>query len=150
MAFPASLSTTQRAFEQALFTATALRQNTLGLRNASEVGPVSRAAVVELWRQLGAAINIWNDAAGVPGIGQYARDQLSNQSIDIAVEFTNMVSAANTLIGWLNTNFPRDPATQAILVETISPTGVRTNLTFTSAQLAQFRVQADAFIATIS
>jgi len=149
MAFPASLSILQTEFSQALYTASALKQNAQGLRNASAAGPVTRGAVLELWRQLGAALVIWNRAATTPGMAQYAMDQFDNQSLDIAAEFTAMLAAADSLRGWINTNFPRN-GSGALLLETADANGVRSNMTFTTLELADFRTQADSFIATIN
>lgn len=149
MAFPASLNILQREFDQALNTALALKQNAQGIRNASAAGPVTRAAVLELWRQLGAALVIWNRAATTPGMAAYAKEQFNNPALEIGTEFSAMQAAADTLRDWLNTNFPRH-ASGALLLETADANGNRSNMTFTTAELASFRTQADAFIATIN
>lgn len=149
MAFPASLSVLQTEFSQALYTAQALKQNAQGLRNASAAGPVTRGAILELWRQLGAALVIWNRASTTPGMAAYAREQFNNPALDISAEFSAMTAAADGLRAWLDANFPRH-ASGAVLLETVAADGTRSNMTFTTAELAQFRTQADAFIATIS
>jgi hypothetical protein len=82
-------------------------------------------------------------------MAQYARDQFNNPALDIAAEFSAMQAAADSLRGWIDANFPRH-ASGALLMETCAADGTRSNMTFTSAELAAFRTQADAFIATIS
>jgi len=54
------------------------------------------------------------------------------------------------LRNWINTNFPRDAGSGAVLTHTYSQAGLPTELQFQIADLAAFRTQADAFLATVS
>lgn len=99
--------------------------------------------------QLNASITVLNDAAAIPGVEQYARDQFDNPSFDIAAEFTAMVNAITTLRDWIFANFPKDTGSGAWLAQSFNNAGVATELPFTTADLVDYRTNADAVIATI-
>ena len=149
MAYPASTQTLHDTLGRVNRTALTTQRQVQQLRNDSAAGDTIRQRYIDLQRTLDQAIKEWNKAASVPGIEAYARDQLQNQTLDLATEFSAMVTAATNLRDWINTNFPRDATTGAVLLKTVDTAGTETPLVFTTAQTAGFRTQADAFIATV-
>jgi hypothetical protein len=149
MAWPASQQTLDDALTQTSSTANKIKSLTQTIITDSLAGDVPRRTFVDLQRRLQAAITAWNNAAAVPGIVQYARDQYDNQTIDIAAEFIAMRSAAESLRDWIFNNIPTDPTDGAVRLETISQFGVFTPIMVTTAQSAGFRTEANAFVATI-
>lgn len=150
MAWPASAQNLNNGLAMVNATANKLRGRVQTLSAASAVGATSRQQYLDLQRSLDEAISTWVAVAALPGIVAYAREQFDNPAMDVAAEFAAMRNAAITLRDWINTNFPRDATTQAVLVYTYSSSGVPTELTFTTGQTAVFRTQASAFTTTIS
>lgn len=151
MAYPASQQTLSDGFQLANATANRLRGQVLQLRNASESASVSRAAILNLMRLIDEGIDRWAQVAAIPGIVDYARAQFANQSIDVAAEFTTMRNAAIALRDWIDANFPRHAdGSVAVFEQSAGTDFLPVDKTFTSAQLATFRTNADTFIATIS
>ncbi|OGT57385.1 MAG: hypothetical protein A3E01_07090 [Gammaproteobacteria bacterium RIFCSPHIGHO2_12_FULL_63_22] len=149
MSYPASTPSLQSELGTADAQALKIKTMTIALRNASAAGPIGRQQVIEFVGTLSRAISAWNSTASRPGIGAYAQAQKGNGSLDVAAEFTAMVTEATSLRDWIGANFPKDVATGALLIYTVDASGTFTELTFTTAQLAQFRTRADALIATI-
>lgn len=149
MAFPASGQLLADALRGARNLATRLKVASVDIRTRSAAGPINRQDVVIFMGALSDAISQWGAISALPGIGQYARDQLGNQSLDLAAEFSAMVGAAVALKDWIFANFPKD-AGGAWLLESVDANGVRVPLTFTAASLAQFRTNCSAFEATIA
>jgi hypothetical protein len=149
MAYPASTPSLQSELGAADAQALKIKTMVTALRNSSAAGPIGRQQVIEFVGTLTRAITAWNSTASRPGIGAYAQAQKGNATLDVAAEFTAMVTEATALRDWITTNFPKDATTQALLVYTVDANGTFSELTFTSAQLAQFRTRSDALIATI-
>jgi len=118
------------------------------LRNMAASGPVDRYRFIDAMKLLNNAISTWTAASNVTGIVQYAQDQLNDPTLDVAAEFTAMVSAAEDLQDWIFTAFPTG-AGGAILSQSMNSSGVLTSLTFTQAQLTGFVTEADTLLATI-
>lgn len=150
MAYPATTQSLQDAIALADANANKVKTFTQSLRNASAAGPVGRQGVIELVGVLTRAITAWNGVAARPGIAAYAQAQKGNGSLDVAAEFTAMVTQATSLRDWIVNNFPRDAASQAALIWVYDANGNPQELTFTTLDLAQFRTRADAVIATIA
>ena len=129
--------------------ASSIRAQSVAIRDASAAGPIARDQVLAYMVRLSSVIANWNAARSAPNIGPYAQNQLGNGTLDIDAEFTAMLNAATALRDWIFTNFPKD-AGGAWLLYTYDSAGAQTSLTFTTAQLAQFRTNIDAFVATIS
>lgn len=149
MAYPASQQTLANSLDTASAIANKLKSFIQQMRTASAAGPTGRQGYLTLQARLSEALTSWQQISGVSGIGAYAQAQYGNGSLDIAAEFTAMRNAATALRDWINTNFPRDAGTGAVLVHTYTLAGVPTELTFTTAQTAGFRTAADAFTATV-
>lgn len=147
MAWPTS-TTQELALSKVDAAASSLKNRAIAIRNASLAGDISRLTPLVFVRDLTAAINVFNEASSVPGIVQYARDQKGNQGIDVVAEFSAMVNAATACKDWVNANIPTG-AQGAVLLQTHDGQGNLADMVFTSAQLAVFRTQLDALIATI-
>jgi hypothetical protein len=151
MAFPASTARLAHALENAYATALRIKQQTQQLRTLSAAGPTERRAYIALAQQLHGAITTWGTVAALPGIAAYAQAQWGSDQIDVAAEFAAMRAAAVTLRDWILSVFPRDAGTGAFLVSSYDTvTGAETPLTFTAAQTATFRTNADALIGAIA
>lgn len=150
MAWPASSQNLAEGFALVNATANKLKQRVQALSTASGAGPTSRQQYLDLQRSLDEAITRWSQVGALPGIVEYARAQLDNPTLDVVAEFTTMRDAAIALRDWINTNFPRDATSQAVLVYAYNAAGIPTELTFTSGQTATFRAQANAFTATVA
>lgn len=149
MTLVASTIYAQRAYENAMSTASALKSHITFVSDQSLLGPTPRLTILGVQQQLGSAIGIWTASAGAPGITQYAKDQLDDETYEIVTELNTVIAAATVLRDWINTNFPRNGGSNAVLLQTADVNGVTTNLTFSTAQLAGFRTEAAAFLATI-
>lgn len=149
MTLVASTIYAQRAYENAMSTASALKSHITLVSDASLLGPTPRLTILGVQQLLGNAMVIWGQSVVTPGLDQYAKDQLDNDTYDIVAEITAVVDAATVLRDWINTNFPRDGGSNAVLLQTADVNGITTNLTFSTAQLAGFRTEAAAFLATI-
>lgn len=149
MAYNASILTLQNAFLSVNASALKIKQNVSAVRNLSAVGPVSRNDVLVLLKQLSNAITTWSEAAALPGIVQYVRDQFGDQAKDVSSEFTAMLSAATTLRDTIHTNYPKDAGSGADLTLSTDINGNVVYLTFSPAQMSGFRANADTLIAAI-
>lgn len=150
MSYPASIETLRRAFDGANGFSLTAKNKAQGLRTRSVSGPVERRLFLDLQQTLAQAITWWDRAKALPGMQAYARDQFQNQTLDVAAEFVAMTVAAASLRDWIFAVFPTDAASGAVLEKAVDINGTVTDLTFTSLQLAAFRTEADAFLATVS
>ena len=148
MTFPANTLSLATALSRATTHARRTKDSVTSLRNASAAGPTGRRIYLELQKQLDTAINEWATLMSIPGLAAYAQNEYG-AGLNIATEFVAMRNAAITLRDWINSNFPRDAGTGAVLIYTVNSNGDFTELTLTSAQTAGFRTQCDAYIATI-
>jgi hypothetical protein len=154
MAWPASKQTLADRFQKINRTAERIKFIVNDVRARSLAGPVERQELINLQRMLDEAIGYFNAAINLPQVDRDAliahiRSQFGDDAMDVAAEFVAMRDSAVTLRNWVFTNFPRDAGSQAVLVTTVNQAGYETALTFTTAQLAGFRAQADVFVATI-
>lgn len=153
MAFPASAPLLSDELAKALNEARRIRNLSTAIKAASLAGPVARFELVAYMAQLNRAVGIWNAARSTPNIADYAQQQLGNGALDVAAEFTAMLNATTALRDWVFNNFPKDSGaggSGAWLVYSYDSAGVQTSLTFATAELAQFRTNVDALLATIS
>ncbi len=149
MPYPASVVLLQDGLGNVNRQSIVLKSYLQQITNQSLAGPVSRDTMLTALSRISVALSAWNTAAGLTGIAAYAQAQLGGTSDDIPTEFGNMVSATTALQSWIVANFPKDVASGAWLLETSDATGARIPLTFTTSDLAQFRTNAAAVIATI-
>lgn len=126
-----------------------VKKRTQIVRDDSAAGPILRNRLVNLIRILDEAVDKWDAVSSVPGIQAYARSQIDDNTLDIAAEFTAMRAACDELRNWIVANFPTDSQSGAWLVSAWSSAGLEVHLTFSTAQLSQFRTRADSLLATI-
>ena len=148
MPFPASQELLFEGLQTARSIALTTKQEAENLKANSLLGPVARDELIRLMRLCDNAVVRWTAVAALPGIGQYAKDQLDDQTIDLAAEFLAMRTQAAALRDWIFNNFPKTGA--GWLVYTYTAGGEETDLTFSTVQLADFRTEVDLFTATIS
>jgi hypothetical protein len=151
MAFPATVDPLGRALLDVQTTARQLKTAAQGLKDASLAGNVSANAIISFYERLVAAKAKFTAGAAVPGIVQYARDQFDDQNLNVGAEFTAMNNAVESCRVWIAANLPTStaPAAGYILKDQLTASGV-TVRQFTTAQLAAFRTELDALVATIS
>ena len=150
MAWPASQEYLVQTFTEANQTALRIKERTQDLRDRSAVGDLDRRFIFSHHQKLIEAINIFNTAKATPGIVQYAQDQFNDPTLDVTAEYTAMLDAATSMATWVVNNFPTDATTDALLMQKFGVGGVAEPLVFTTAQLAGWRTEADALIATIN
>jgi len=150
MAFPASQGTLASSLQEASNIAVRLKGLAQQVRTASAAGDTGRSIYLTLQARLAEGAARWAQIGAVPGIAAYAQEQYGNGSLDVVAEFTTMRNAVLALRDWIFNNFPKDGGSSAALVFVYNVDGVPSELTFTSVQTIQFRVEADAFIATVS
>lgn len=148
MAFPASTLTLANALDGVRQTALRIKQQTQSLRIRSAAGDVPRADFVKLQRLLNQSVVQFDQFVTVPGLAQYAQDQLGDATLDLAAEYSAMRTAALTLRDWIFNAIPRS-ASGAAELRTVDAEGNEVDLVVTPAQSAGFRTEADSFIATI-
>lgn len=148
MAWPASTQSLDNAFTVSNNTANQLKSQTQSVRNNSVSNDTLRSNLISLQRNLDRGVDRWAIAKALPGIVDYVRDQFNDPTMDVATEFNAMVNAATDLRDWIHANMPTG-AGGAVLERSVNVDGTYTDLVFTSAQLADFRTEADTFIAAI-
>ena len=149
MAFPASQQLLVNGLEQARTHALSLQRSVQQLHDDSLAGSVARDRLIGIMGMLAEAVTVWTDIATLSGMAQYARDQYDDQALDVVAEFTAMNAAAVVLRDWVFTNYPTGTG-GSWLTYSFDNSGVRTVLTFSTAQLVDFRTEAATFLATIS
>jgi hypothetical protein len=147
--FPASVQTQADALAGARRTATTMKSFAQNVRDFMFAGTVSANQVQAVMLEFKTAIETWDAAKAVPGIAAYALAQYDDTTLDIAAEFTAMLSAARTVRDWVIANFPKD-ASGYILKDIYEADGAITVRQFTSAQTAGLRTALDSFIATVA
>ena len=149
MAYPASTQALAQAVAEVDKLALQVKYNLQQLVTTSSAGPTSRTLYVDLLRILTSAITGWTRIAAMPGIAAYVQAQKSDGALDVAAEFSAMVTAVTDLRSWIFAALPVDSGSGAILDASVSIDGIRTPLTFSSAALATFRTKAVAVAALI-
>lgn len=148
MAFPTSTQTKADALAAVIRTAKNIKTYAQNQKAFLANNSASSNAVLGVMFEIRSAMEKWNQAKTVPGIGDYAKDQLNDPSLDIAAEFTNMVNAAQGVIDWIDNNFPKD-ANGYLLSRKIVNASIEFRQ-FTPAQTQGLRDQLDILIATIA
>ena len=151
MAFPSSSAAPNlaSALIQAMNAAANVKSRTVSLSVASSSGPVSAGQILDYVTFLADAKLVFTSVSQVSGIAAYAQAQLGNPGLDIAAEFTSMTTALDSVIGWVQTNFPKNGG-GFLLAFTMNAQGRTVFRTFTTADLATFRTQLDSLAATIA
>lgn len=125
-----------------------VKQQAQALRTDAAAGAIQSGRILSTHQYLRAERAALTAAASTPGLAQYARDQKNNQTLDVVAEFTAVIAAIDQVVGWIETNFPKD-AGGFLLERTLGADGPLER-TFTPAQTAGFRTQLDSLIAMIA
>jgi len=151
MAFPSSGGTREglaKAYYGAKDEARRVKDTSIDLRDRSASGPISAKEILDYNTQLADALDKFNKSKSVPGILQYAKDQESDQNLDIAAEFTSMLNTCVNTRDWIVANFPADGSGNLSLLK-FDVNGRFVFNTWPSAATAPLRTQLNALIATI-
>lgn len=153
MAFPASTASIEEAWRDLRNQALAIEAKTQTLRDESAAGPTKRTRYRGLQKQVTDAIDAWDAIIAevtAAELETYARTQPNiSPTFDFNTEYTAMKTAAESLRTWIHANIPTHTGTGADLVFVYDANGVASELTFTTAQTADFRTECDAFVASI-
>ncbi len=153
MTFPSNSGTRQDNLDVAWNTARAtagnIKTRTTALRTMLNSNTGS-SAILTYATFLADARLILQKVATTPGIAAYAQQQINDGSINIAAEFTAMVSALDAVVSWIVTNFPKDGSGFLLATQFDGANNGRTtDRQFTTVQTAGLRPALDNLLATI-
>jgi len=148
MAFPASVQVKVDGFQKLRRVATDLKQSLETKRNTMSTQSVTGNFILSILSQTKEAIGVFETVEAIDGIAEYVREQHNDPTIDVVAEFTSMKNAANSVLGWIVSNLPKDNQ-DYLLLKTIDVDGNITFRQFTPAQTANLRTQIDGLLATI-
>ena len=151
MAFPSSTTKDSLASAWASIQSRAsqVKIHAQEISNASAAGPISGKTVVDFSTLLADATVTLDKAAAIPGMAQYARDQIGDQTLDVVAEFTAMRAQMIATRDWIVANFPKDGSGYLLLIS-FTADGRYVFRTLTTIQTVGLRTQLDALIATIA
>lgn len=147
MAFPATADNLARALLDAQNEARAIKTYSADAVTLMAGNNVSANQVLDIYARLGTAKAKFQAVAAVSGIGQYAKDQFANQSLDVVAEFNAMVAAVDYVRSWIETNHPKDPS--GYLLKDQFSGGSISVRSFTPAQTAGLRTALSSLVAAI-
>lgn len=150
MPFPSSTgtkgNTDAKAFDGVQSVASLVKADSIALRGQSAAGPVGASAIRNYLTRLADNRVQLVAYTAVPGIDAYALARTGDSAI--IAEYTTMLAAMDACLAWVITNYPKDGS--AYLLDTkFNAQGRTVDRTFSTAELATFRTQLDALIATI-
>ena len=145
--FPGSPSHQSRALLEAQTEARNLKTYATNVRDAMAAGTVSANLVTECYLKVVISSAVFNDAKKVPGIAQYAKDQFSDQNLNIVQAFGVMVGTIGVVISEIQSTYPVD-VNGWLLERKFTSDGFSTR-TFTPAQTVNLRNKLTDLIATI-
>ena len=148
MAFPASTGALSDALERACRTAQTMKSQVQSFVALSAAQPVGALEIIELHRQLRGYHATLTAVAQTTGIGAYAQAQLGDAEMDVAAEFTAMLSAITNATDWIAQNFPKGTGGYA-LAFTFGAAGPAYRQ-FTSAELAGLRTGLGQITAAVA
>jgi len=137
-----------RAYLNAINKAATVKSVAQLIKDESLAGPIQSKKIVDFATFLVDAQDLFNQVAQIPGIGQYAKDQIQDQTLNLGVEFNAMVSEITATKDWIVTNFPKDVNGYLQMVQ-FDVNGRFTIRTLTTAQTSGLRAQIDNLINTI-
>lgn len=83
--------------------------------------------------------------AAIPGIGEHAKEQFNDPSLDIGAEFNAIIAAIDDLTNSIQSLFPKDASDTYLLAQSWGANGP-VDRQFTSAQTATLRTKLQALI----
>src|SRR3990167_6800386 len=144
MAFPSATGTKQDslalAWERARSVAATVKSRTQTLRDQSAAGPTAVGEILNYATVLAEMRLALARSQSVSGIGAYAQAQVADPALNVATEFSNMLSTLDATTAWIVTNFPKDAGGFLLAVTfTADNTGRTQFRTLSSAQTAGLR-----------
>jgi hypothetical protein len=150
MTWDASTTTLSEAVRNTDLQALSLKTDLIRVRALITSSAQSRRAIHTLISRIQTAIDVWDEAASVPGIQAFVREQKNNPTLDVAAAFASMRDPAVALQAAIYNVFPRDAGTGAVLMQIDTPQGQIVDLTFTVAQMAGFLSLIDAYTSAVT
>jgi hypothetical protein len=153
MAFPSSNGSIQislaEAWADARSVAANIKSRAQQVSSAAAAGTLTGDAALSLSQYLAdAKVQLQRDAA-VSGISAYAQNQVGDPALNVAAEFTNMLTQIDAVTAWIVANFPKD-GTGRLLHQTITAAGRPVSAPFAAAQTVGLRTALDGLIASIN
>lgn len=149
MAFRTTVLGTEQAFDRLRTQAASSKIYLTSQRAVMVLASVPASVPVAVIQHLGQVVITMNALAATPGLAQYAKDQVNDQTYDVVAEFNTMrdamVAARDNLIGM----FPKD-GSNFILYQTFNADGSIAIRNFTAAQVAPAVALIDVVIASIA
>lgn len=154
MAFPSSTGTKQdslaKAWETARAVAAGIKQRGESLRAASAAGPIQVGGILDYATYLADQRLTLAKVAALSGIGAYAQDQIADPAINVATEFSGIMTTLDSTISWIIANFPKDGGGWLLATNFNPDNSGRTQWrTLSTAQTAGLRTALEALIAAI-
>lgn len=150
MVFPTRI-TARGAWERAEDLARLMKSDVVAVRGHSAAGTMTSSEATDLARRIFDYKTEFNVLKLVPGVQTYAQAAVADPSLDIAAEFTSMISAMDGVISWLIANFPKTPTTNELRAQTWNAdnSGRLVDVVFTAVATAPFRTVLDTLIAAV-
>lgn len=153
MAFPSSNGSVQVSLAEAWGDARAAAANVKSRAQqasaASSAGTLTGDQALQLSTFLAdSKVQLQRDAA-VSGIAAYAQSQVGDPALNVAAEFSAMLTALDAVVTWVVANFPKD-GTGRLLHQTLTAAGRPVSAPFTAAQTAGLRTALDGLSASIN
>ncbi len=152
MAFPSSSGSKDslsNVFVRVQTTASKLKSKCEDLNTRAAAGNVSAFDFIALATTLADSRAIFIAARTVPGIGPFAQEQCNDPTLDIAAEFTAMMTQLDATLSSIVTGFPKD-VNGYLLYTTFDANGRYVYRQLTPAQTAPIRTNLTALIAAIN
>lgn len=108
MAFPASTLNLGRALAEAMETMRTLDKHAASYQSRMAAGNVAANEILGLWEWLKGVRAKLAGYAATPGLGDYAKAQLSDPTLDIGAEFTAVMEAIDDVTESIESTFPKD------------------------------------------
>jgi len=149
MGFPSleSKTTLDRLFRDAQAAAGDAKRLAISAAENLQDGGAPSRVILNIASRMAGFRSIMDEARTAPGMGQWVKDEIDDQSIDIIADFNTMFAALDDVIAWIVTNFPNDGT--YILARSLLPTGQLSERQFTSGQTAGLQSALTALAATI-
>lgn len=118
--------------------------------HTSTLSSCTATLILNVVRDILSARDALAQLAGTPGLEAYARDQIEDPTLNLAVEYNAMIAAINAVRDWVFVNIPKEAVTGYLLIETLTTELVRVDREFSSVSLGGLRTVLDTLIASIN
>lgn len=148
MAWPTSVTldlALKNVDKQAVFLKTEFQR----IRGLITSRPQIRRGAYSWVRNIQTALDIFDQAAAIPGVVQFVRDEKRDQALNVGAEFTAMRNAAAAVQAEIVNIIPTHNPSGALLLQTGDAQGNLSDLTLTVAEMSSLVPLLDAYIATV-